>query len=526
MRTGHVAGVVAMFALALATGSSVAGAMARHSGGAQSDDRLVEQTDDRALGKTPDQATLDAIDDAIAHKDANLARDRIARALATPSLDRDAVIGLLRLRAITFSWGNDTAGLRDSLARLETAAPDDPEQAAFAVGLLGHMISPQLGSEVLSRFITQFPDKIGLLDAGYTSTLVGRIRRGGLAREADDATLFLAEHGFSATSMDIRTAFQRTAAGVAIARGQVDRAIALVADVHDRDALTFLLTDRRFAPLWPALSTRVGPHMRAAEAANIAETKAVLAQSPDDPEAQRSVLDAYFSAGQFDNADAIGVSFGATPEALQSLNEADSWVVVDHAYSLYIRNRQAESDARFASVTNRDVARNFWIINAMITRVDMLVRTGRFTTAAPLLDQVIPLAETSATPAARQFLRRGKICSDRALRPGIDQSDIIAQLEAHGRDAPISTIEGLFCIGEPDKAAALIISMLADPEQQPDAIAWLQPDGVFRLGPPSIWSADWNLLRARPDVHAAFDRVARTLPKDLWPSDASEKPLR
>jgi hypothetical protein len=134
-----------------------------------------------------------------------------------------------------------------------------------------------------------------------------------------------------------------------------------------------------------------------------------------------------------------------------------------------------------------------------------------------------PTAKVEGSPYAQQLVRRLRYCTLTQLGRVAEADKYKADLLAHAADAPGATIEGLLCAGDMDGAEQLALTALASPDREKrtafeeDFVRHLQATPLPQ-DDPSVWQGRWADLRKRPAIAAAFDRLGRDMPTNLFPT--------
>ncbi len=326
----------------------------------------------------------------------------------------------------------------------------------------------------------------------------------------DDQRIGLAKASFGGPDF----AFMRLAAvRILMARGRTAEAASLVPTINRVSMVQQALIDRRLEPLWPEFERFAGPKMAALANRVVASAEADFAVDPADFDRRRRLMEAYSAANR--NADAIarGTEVGVTPDALAALDEPGGWVVNQHAMSLFREGKRAEADRRFADLIAANSAKP-WIVNMTINRLELLTQVGNYTAADALVAYTEANGRSFASPYAKQLIRRMKMCTAVSLKQMAQVPALLAEVQAHAKDAQTATVEGLICAGDVAGAEKLALEGLADEDSRTSIVSQMQkkpldPDD------PSLWSDDWSALRDRPAVEAAFQKAGRDLP-DLY----------
>lgn len=373
-----------------------------------------------------------------------------------------------------------------------------------------------IAAHALERLIAVFPEQVRSIPPRDVGPLLGQLQSKGRGDKAKALRLRLAEIGFAGDLVDVRDAYRLGGIRAALDAGEVDRARALAGRIDEVEVLALLLTDRRYAALWPVIEARARPSMRTPIAAGVALAERTLAAQPGDVRARRSLFEILRSAGRLAEADKVAAGFAPTPADLKTIGEDAGWLIDGHASVLAELGRVGEADARYALLAGLDIEQRPWLISMSINRAALAVTRGEPAHAARLLVDVEPLARTYGSPYAQLLVRHLTLC-DAARRGDLDGIErLMPAIVAETRVSPGAVVESLLCAGREDEAAARLIAMLGDDNQRQGAIARLTWGGVTRTLA-QLYPAAAPRLLARADVRAALDRVGRPLPDDLRP---------
>jgi tetratricopeptide (TPR) repeat protein len=431
---------------------------------------------------------------------------------ALNSIDRVALIarqraGVEMMRAAAFVMLDRNEEALAAFRWARSAVPGDSEillaqfESARSLGII------PAAQEALDAVISADPARARTLDSESMWSFLRVVRYKSGTAAADDLTIRLANIGFGGDDFVTRDAIGLRAIDVFLERKAFDDANRIAATITDRVFVSNLLTQRRYSSLWPALETRVGPGMRLPLVQSIASAKNWLGREPQSVAARRALFAAFQNAERLQEADKLASSFATTPDTIKALDESGGWLVNDHAILLQTLGRPADSDARFASLEVLDIEKAPWLISMIINRGEMLVRSGRYAEANKLFGATEARAKQFGSPYAEQLVRRMKACAAHKQKQG-DAAALRDDFIAHEKDARMATAEGLICLDRLDDAAKIAVELLADADEAAGVTDSLRP--VLSSRDPSSWGA--AILLTRPDVRAAVEKSARTMP--------------
>lgn len=368
----------------------------------------------------------------------------------------------------------------------------------------------QDASTALDRLVGYYPDIVRTIEPRSVYFYFAE-NKGTSEDHLDDQRIGLAEIGYAGADGVFLTL---NAIAVLMKRGEAARAAELTPFVDDVRRLQEALVDRKYEPLWPAFERNAGERSALAAASHIRRTKSAADENPEDKSRLSNLVSALSTAGQTEEALAIGAKVGATPTELAALVEDLAWVVNEHALALHRAGKKAEAERRYSELIAANSSKP-WIVNMVINRLELLVQDGNNAAADGLLSHAEAAAATFGNPYARQLVRRLKLCNAVALGKNDAVSALVADLHKHAADAEAATIEGLLCAGDLDGAETIALKQFADPEKVTAVLASLQRKPLSR-DDPSLWTTNWAKLRTRPAIEAAFAKAGRDLPDRFY----------
>lgn len=421
----------------------------------------------------------------------------------------------------------DQSGFRtDSAEALKRANYRLPlDIVYFSMGL---QVDADLALSSFEHIAIESPE----LARGYEPAALGRLAQAFMQtnREAQYERLFLALAGVGFGTGLISDDIQKQAAQILLKRGQVEKAIDHARKIAGRDGLVDLLTDRRFAKLWPELERTSGDRLE-----NPAQSALTLARSdfnanPKSLLRRLDLMRAYRDSGNLPEAEKLGAEVGKTLEELMSLNEQTAYAIDAHAEVLAMLGRLEESDRRRLEMVQTWTPDRRWVINLAINRLGELFSTRRYRDILAELDRPGNRYQQDSSPYGRQLLRALRIGSLFGLGRQAEGKALVPDFVAHNDDAPGVTIDTLLVVGEDKEAEKVALSALADPDKRWSVMQTLRiADHAPKLDLPNAEQLHLR-FRARPAVAAAFQTYARDLPArfrrtfDAVPSSLPQKP--
>lgn len=275
-----------------------------------------------------------------------------------------------------------------------------------------------------------------------------------------------------------------------------------------------LSTGRRYDPALPDGADRMAM-IRAALERQDRVTREGLAAAPQDMERLVDRIAYFRRLGREEEALAVALPHLRDAPATAVNGEHGMWVVSEAAFALAALGRLEEALALMDRIAALPLADHPGLISLRINHLELLWDAGRHEEVlrrAALLDTDI---DRFASDYGKMWIASSRVCALAALGRPAETAPLIARMvELRDTNAPALT-RAYLCLGDDAAAAALLVHRLegSDPGT---AIMALQ-DYTLGGGPAEARAASGALrsrllaLRERPEVRAAFDRVARTL---------------
>jgi hypothetical protein len=292
-----------------------------------------------------------------------------------------------------------------------------------------------------------------------------------------------------------------------------DDARQLLDRVHRPALLWEMALEHRYATLWPEIEARIGPAGGRAIDRYARTALDAYADQPQDPQAQLDAAQAFLVLGHFDDVSSVAGAVAIAPH----MSEQQVNLVLTDAEALAAAGQRDKALDRLRPFVHADFKASPQAPGALIALAEMLDQAGRY-------DEELTVAtEGAAQPASFSpfglaWLQRNRVCALTGLGRAADAKAAGDALKAAAKDNPAAAIEGLLCAGRDDEAAAIAVATLATAEGADTLADQFQPDGALLPHAPSRLRGLWARLLARADVKAAFDRVARIMPKPYWPA--------
>lgn len=397
---------------------------------------------------------------------------------------------------------------------LSVAAPDNPLVQGFAVFVaIDDGRYPQ-AADALATLAGAHPEVLATIPSDLWRGLAQKLTEAGDYARRDATTVALAKADWQpADRPDLREALAEDAAAPLAQSGDLTDAQAMLARIGMPELLVEMATERRYAPLWPAIEAKLGAHSEAAVDRFAAERLDAYANNPDDARARRDAVRADVMLGRFD--DAIAAAAPVTPA--DGIDEDDVASLRYAAQALTATGDRAGAIARLRPVAKLDLDRNTEAVAAVVTLAELLSDAGRPADALAVARDADTRGADALSAWGHAWIARSEACALDALGRHDEARAATARLLVHPADNEAAAIEALLCGGRDGEAARLAIATLATPEGADRLTDQFQPVDADWASAPSPAHALWQRLLARADVRAAFDRVARILPRALWP---------
>ena len=404
------------------------------------------------------------------------------------------------------------------IAEAERLAPQEPfpTTTIFEASIIAERYD--FAADALDRLIARFPDVARDQSADFVGDFLRNEPKGQEQRN-EDRRVALARIGFGGSANGDWLA--ASAIDILVKRGDVSGAGDLLTYIDDPLTIENMLVQKRYAVLWPRIEEHAGNHLSKVQTSSAANAEQDYQGAPDDNAKFQTYINALRYAGRLNDAIALSTKLPATRETMAKVDEQTGWAVNNLALALHQAGRANEADRMFAMLNETPMENGGWRVSMIINRLALLVADGKFDKAATLLDATEGSAREDGNDYARQLVRRLKYCTLSSLGRKDGAAKLLPDMLAHAEDAPQPTIEGLLCAGEIDKAEQLTLQTLSDPKATPAKKMKFEGDFVRALQPipltddePSVWTNRLTVLRQRPAIAAAYNRLGRDMPAE------------
>jgi len=327
------------------------------------------------------------------------------------------------------------------------------------------------------------------------------------------------EPRFAKLRDDDREAVLSSLFAAEVENGNIAAATRLIDTVGDPYTMLAALGDRRYAPLWPQLEAKAGSNLNLILNAEVDKELASWKAAPENLRQLQQVAHAYLQAGRFEDVVTLVSAHRPTPGKMAEIEEDMGWALNVEAYALDALGRVAEADAVFDELAAIpvDPKKNDWLVSFVINRGSRLVARGEFAKGLVAVEQAAAIAEISGSDYARMLVRHDRICALSGLDRMNEVMPLLGAVEENMRDAAHIAAAALLCAKSEDKAAAVAIAGLSDPDQRGQMVEALQKPEFELFYTRSVLPSLSERIRPRKDVDAAFKAVARDIPERFIP---------
>ena len=313
---------------------------------------------------------------------------------------------------------------------------------------------------------------------------------------------------------DVDDAIHASAVAQFVRREDLGQARTQLVQIDSPEILVDLALDRREASIWPDIKAQLGDHGALAIDAFAANNLEAFARTPGDDRTLRDAVRSFILLSRPQDA----IDLASRVVVVDKMSQELVTTVTYQAEALAFLGRRDEALARLKEFEPLDLRATPSAVNALVLYTELLDEAGHPDQSLSVVRATRDKARAVLSPWGLGWLQRSEACALATLAqaaPAKAAGDLlVTQADAN----PAAAIEGLLCLGRRDEAAKIAVKTLAMPDGADMLADQFQPAGALWVAPPSRLRALWTPLLARPDVKSAFDKVARILPKELWPS--------
>lgn len=301
--------------------------------------------------------------------------------------------------------------------------------------------------------------------------------------------------------------------------GNFKRTPKLIGDVDSPWTFPGYLAMKKYQPVWSQIEKAAGPNLSKPTEKDLKYELARYQADPGSREAFQGVAHSMLAAGKFEDVIAHVASFDHSPSGLAKATEDDIWALNVEAYALDALGRKAEAEAVFDAIAAipYDPKKNGWLVNFTINRSSRLIKLGQWEKGLEAAKLAGLIAEKSGSPYAKGLIRRDTICALHNLGRGLETTQLIEEAFERRKDGYVVSTIAFLCAGNADRAAQIVVEALEDPVYSEAMAIELQKPEFEILYTRSEIPTLREALLSRPDVRAAYDKVARDIPDAFIP---------
>ena len=301
--------------------------------------------------------------------------------------------------------------------------------------------------------------------------------------------------------------------------GNFGRAKLLMGDLQGPYPFLELLANRNLEPIWPALEEIAGPNLLKISEADVARKAAAYNMNTSDRQAFQYYAHALHFAGKFEDAIALARTVDHKPKAMLKATEDDVWALNIEAYALDALGRKAEAEAVFDTIGALPFEgdRKSWVVSFVINRASRLVGFGQWQKGLDASMLAHEVTEQGGSPYAKMLVRKARICALVNLGRKDEAAPLLAETYENRVDSYTSAAGAYLCAGDEEKAAAIVLEALKDPDHRYDMAQELQPTDFEIFYVRDVLPDLRSHLRKRPEIDTEFNSFARDLPDRMMP---------
>jgi len=372
----------------------------------------------------------------------------------------------------------------------------------------------------LTTINQRFPEQFNRYDRSYVHSV---LNQAGLEIPRDEARFRLIQalhdmHWGDGYPFDDLDELWRALILHDLEHGQLAQAHALTAELRSDGVIAEMLTDKRFDVV--TAGAQVDHDLVGLARRELARRQAESAAAPDKLEGVISTAEQMYSMGMKDDAlklidEAISrVHTGASPafsDAVARMN----WAYDLRSRILFASGRSDEAlgEMERGAVFSENGAAN---VSQQLNLGWTYVRLERPKEALEAVNKV-----TGNMSDYGQMVKDGVLaCAYAELGDATAAAKAMDAVKANPSALPGTLIENALCTNNLDLAASQLIASLNNEDHRLDALSMVQTNHLYQTAPP--FEAEMRhrtqLLRERPDVKAAVDKVGRVIEMPYWGS--------
>jgi hypothetical protein len=276
---------------------------------------------------------------------------------------------------------------------------------------------------------------------------------------------------------------------------------------------------KKYQAVWPEFEKAAGPNLLIVTERGLKADMARYKADPTDRKAFQQLAHALLAAGKFEDIIAHVATFDHSAESILKATEDDGWALNVEAYALDALGRGDEASAIFDKLAAipYNPQENGWLVSFVINRGSRLIELGRWEVGLKAATLAGEIAEKSGSPYAKMLVMRDKICALNKLGRGAEAAVMVKDIFDQRKDSQPDAATAQICAGDIERAAQIVIEALRDPVYAETMATELQKPEFRIFYTRSKLQTLRDALMSRPDVRAAFDKVARDIPDQFIP---------
>lgn len=440
--------------------------------------------------------------------------DRIAPYMSEDAAAANAVRNMRLLALATLDRAADAAPIIDQV--IEARPTEGGQYAAAWLAALQFRDWPRVVTlvETASRAVpgVRWADLRALLDRQTVSTVLFELKNeaGNADRVRFAAALFRIGWpgtGDAESSDHVRAILLEDR----LAAGDLGAARDYAGSISSLGNYVPLLLGKRYDPTLPAGADRLGL-LRSAIERRDQSTRDTLAAEPANFLYLVERANYLRSLARDEEALALLRPHLVDLPATAANGEHGIWVVNEAAAALATLGRDEEALALMERVAALPLTENPSLISLRISHLGLLWSAGRNEEVLQRATQLDADADRFASEFGKSWIASVRVCALAALGRNGDTAPVVERLRGWSGINPAALGNAYLCLGDDGAAAALMVRRLEAADPDP-AIQALQDYslGPAATGPSAVMHQRMLLLRDRPEVRAALDRVGRRL---------------
>nr|WP_047165741.1 hypothetical protein [Sphingomonas sp. Y57] len=397
---------------------------------------------------------------------------------------------------------------------LAVAMPRDGTVRAFGVIIALGEERFSDAADQLTTLAASSPSSLNILTGAAVREISMRLQQSNALAVRNRMMIALARADWEPSDIpEMRIGFAEGAISALLDEGQPDEAEGLLARIEQPELLSSMLVDRHYAPIWPALESRLGP-AGGLSVDNFARDKLkTYADMPTSDTALRYAANAMLLLGRYpdlvDMTDGVAVREGMSRDEVQ--------IVLMRARALAVLGRNVEADHVMVPFMALDPAKSPEIVTALITYPEFLDEIGQSARALEAARTVRDRGAGVINAFGMRWVDRTEICALSALGRSGEAGAAIDRLKSRFDENHAALIEALLCAKRDGEASDFALKAFANKEAGTELIYQFQPEGSIWGAGPSRLRDLWTAFLTRPAIKAAFEKRGRILPRAYWP---------